>query len=271
MGEGLLEALGQITSPGDTACQQAIVLLSNGFQNSGIHPYDVIPDIRGEMTRVFTVGIGDEVDELLLRTIASETNGEYFRVYDPDDLLRVFGVLSTEVKDGGLVLNEQLLIAQEQRIERGVNVTNTDEGVAFEIAWEGSDLDLTLRRPDGSIIDPSVAASDPDIEYVSSSHYELYRVASPEEGDWTLITYGVDVSGQTPFTAQVLARNRTISFDIDTDNDEYQYPEEIVVQAQVLFDMPVTGVEVYGTVGRPDGSSVPIVLYDDGLALHGDE
>jgi hypothetical protein len=270
MGLGLKTALGQLTSQGDTACQQAIVLLSNGFQNTGLHPYDVVPSIQREMTRVFTVGVGDSVDEVLLRTIAGQTNGKYFRVRHPRDALDAFGILAVDVKDGGLITRDPSLISEGERVERHVPIDNTDEGAVFEASWEGSDLDLTLVKPDGSLVDSTVAASDPDIEYVTTSHYEFYRVASPDEGEWTLVTEGIDVEGQIPFTNKVLARNRRIYFDVVTDKDQYEYPEEVLVRAQVLFGVPLTGVEVFGQVVRPDESTVPIMLFDDGLSSHGD-
>ena len=272
MGDGLREALNQIISPGDTACQQAIVLLSNGYVNAGTEdPLCVTPDIKGEMARVFTVGIGDDVDEELLQTIASETNGKYFRIREPWDLPAIFSLLSMEVKDGGFILNEQGLIAQGEQIGKPIRMSDTDDGAAFELTWEGSDLDLILRKPDGSIVDPEVAGSDPNIEFVSTANYEFYRVASPDTGVWELLIEGVEVLGQTAFTAQVLSENRTISFDVYTDKDQYQYPEETLVQAEVLFGVPVTGVIVEGIVIRPDGSGVPIELFDDGLSTHGDE
>jgi uncharacterized protein YegL len=268
MGDGLREALNQIISPGDTACQQAIVLLSNGYENAGTEdPLCVTPDIKGEMVRVFTVGIGDDVDEELLQTIASETNGQYFRIREPWDLPAIFSLLSMEVKDGGLILKEDSLIAQGEAIQRWVRMSDTDDGAAFELTWEGSDLDLILYRPDGSKVNPS----DPGIEFVSTPNYEFYRVASPDTGVWELLIEGVEVLGQTAFTAQVLSENRTISFDVYTDKDQYQYPEETLVQAEVLFGVPVTGVIVEGIVIRPDGSGVPIELFDDGLSIHGDE
>jgi|GEM_PF-3030801 len=271
MGRGLRQSLSEITSPGDTACQQAIILLSNGFENTGVHPYDVIPDVKEEMTRVFTVGLGDDVDEILLQTIASETDGKYFRVNAPEDALDAFAILSTEVKDGGLILKDRSLIAQGERVVITIPVDNTDEGVAFEATWGGSDLDLTLVKPDGSIVDSTVAAAEPDIEYVTASSYEFYRVRSPEEGEWTMVIDGVDVSGQIPFTAQAPVKNRMIAFNVGTDEGQYEYPEEVLVQAEVLYEVPLAGVEVFGEVIRPDESSVPIALFDDGLTIHGDK
>ncbi len=272
MGDGLRESLNQITSPGDTACQQAIILLSNGFQNSGEEdPLEVTPDIREEMTRVFTIGIGDDVNEELLQAIAAETNGKYFRVRSPQDLPAVFGLLSMEVKDGGFILNEQGTIAQGEQIGKPVRMSDTDDGAAFEITWEGSDLDLILIKPDGSVVDPEVASGDPNIEFVGTSRYEFYRVTSPDTGVWQMVIKGVEVSGQTAYTAQVLASNKTISFDVTTDKGEYQFPAVVLVQAQACFGLPIKGVEIYGKVVRPDGSEIPITLFDDGEDIHGDQ
>ena len=41
---------------------------------------------------------------------------------------------------------------------------------------EGSDLDLVLETPSGQYIDPIAAASDPNIEFLTSPTLEFYRI-----------------------------------------------------------------------------------------------
>jgi len=57
----------------------------------------------------------------------------------------------------------------------------------------GSDLDLVLYKPDGTKVDPAVAASDPSIDYIEESTYEFYRVANPDAGIWTMEITAISV------------------------------------------------------------------------------
>ena len=56
--------------------------------------------------------------------------------------------------------------------------------------WSGSAIDLTLERPDGSIIDSASAGSDPNISFFSGDTYLSYTIQAPHIGAWKLHVSG---------------------------------------------------------------------------------
>ena len=57
------------------------------------------------------------------------------------------------------------------------------EEVTFVLSWGGSDLDLTLVAPDGTIVDPAFAAANPTtMEFRSAGTHEFYRIQQPQSG-----------------------------------------------------------------------------------------
>ena len=143
--------------------------------------------------------------------------------------------------------------------------------VKFYLKWGGSDLDLTLKRPDGVVIDPEAAQADPNMEYVESDTYEYYVIKEPMTGEWEAIIDAIDVTGEESFTLDVLGESPEVSFNVYTDKAQYTYPESILIRAEVVAVDHVANAEVTGTVETPDGTTASTTLYDDGLESHGDE
>ena len=78
IGAGLREALHQIIMAGPQATTESIVLLTDGIQNTGETPGQVLPDLIARGVRVYTIGIGPDVDSALLQQIATSTGGTYY-------------------------------------------------------------------------------------------------------------------------------------------------------------------------------------------------
>ncbi|NQE53242.1 hypothetical protein C5S29_06580 [ANME-1 cluster archaeon GoMg3.2] len=93
MGAGLRYGLNDLTSLGDPTHSWAMVLLSDGYHNSGEHPDSVLPDIKVWDIRVFTIGLGDDVDRALLEHIATETGGEYYYAATSDQLREIYELI----------------------------------------------------------------------------------------------------------------------------------------------------------------------------------
>jgi len=64
----------------------------------------------------------------------------------------------------------------------------------FTISWAGSNLNLTLKKPEGGIIDPDAAEADANVNYTSASSYEFYIVKSPMPGEWELMIFCIELS-----------------------------------------------------------------------------
>jgi Ca-activated chloride channel family protein len=110
LGNGLMEGVRAITSQSDPS-RAVGVLLTDGRASDGIPPLEAAQEARRRGVRVYTVGVGTAadpstfrsgyfgvLDEPMLRAIATETGGEYFRADEAGrlrtiyrDLARVIG------------------------------------------------------------------------------------------------------------------------------------------------------------------------------------
>lgn len=110
IGDALLVALKQMKDI--QSDKKVIILLSDGFANAGIiHPEEAIKMAKEMNVKIHTIGMGSEdqiiddfffprqinlsadLDEALLKKMAQETDGVYFRVKNSDDLKKVYDEL----------------------------------------------------------------------------------------------------------------------------------------------------------------------------------
>ena len=202
IGGGLQRGQEQLVSLGSTTHPWSIVLMTDGLENSPPYVNDVLPAIVASKTVVHTIGLGGDVDEALLLNIASQTGGTYNFAPAPDQLAEIYNTIA------GAVANLQVLVRVDGVAQQGVTeeknvlVDSSVSEAVFSVNWTNgnNDIDLTLRKPNGTIVTPAIAASDPDIEYISAATYEYYRVRTPAlvAGTWKLrITGGsVTLSGK---------------------------------------------------------------------------
>jgi len=266
----LQASLDQFESAGNPLFLNNIVLLSDGRNNTGENLSSVIQACNDQGVKVFTIGLGADVDEEILQDISDGTGGKYSFAETKEDLDEIYADISEILSIGNLIRSIGEVISSPMQITKYIHVDTYTDEATFKLSWESGDLDLTLKRPDGSEVDPAAAQSNSNIEYVEREDYEFYRIQEPMAGDWQLIVDAVDVSGEETFTLNVSGKSPEVNFDIFTDKDSYTYPEEIKIGAWVTTTYPVANAEVTGTVERPDGSTVDITLFDDGLESHGD-
>ena len=143
---------------------------------------------------------------------------------------------------------------------------------SFQLLWGVDDLDLVLIDPSGNRIDPSVAESDPDIEFVAQEEYEglryeSYALVNPVAGEWTAEVQGVSVTSSSGegygVSASVQGSNTT--FSATTNFDFYRNGDPIELQAELLQgSTPVAGTTVAAEVVLPDLTKESIQLFDDG-------
>ncbi len=72
------------------AANKHIILLTDGQDSEGINYDQVIADANKAGITVSTVGLGEDVNESLLKTIATRNNGRYYFVNDPANLPKIF-------------------------------------------------------------------------------------------------------------------------------------------------------------------------------------
>ena len=279
IGDGLRTSLRQITQGGRPGCREVIILLTDGMHNTGADPKDVIPELQGRNVILYTIGVGrdeSKVDINLLESLPRLVgSGNFYYAKEARDLPDIFTQIATAVRNQGVGQQSMEGVGAGEEVRTGQFVDAFSKEATFSIYWPGrADLDLALTSPSGRTIPRSSGAG---VEFFDGrgvgENIEYYRIQNPEPGQWQLTVRGVSVpSRRTEFTTLVSVDTSEVEVVSTTDQDRYFPPHPIIVRTQVDAGYRVAGAEVMGTVTRPDGAILPIMLFDDGdKCLHGDE
>ena len=277
IGHGLQIALAELQAQTEPCCTQGIVLISDGDHNTGTHPDAVIPALVNAGVAVFTLGIGTEISasgEATLQNLATQTGGKYFRVSDPSRLLiAIKNILFTEVLGSGPSRQAPIAVTTGQIAEVTVPVEQGAARAAFVVNKVNSadTFTVSLRTPSGQIITQNDGAGgNPNIRHRVDSFARGFQIFNPAPGTWTVIvTAGSITNGN--FIVQGFVEHPGTQLNAFVTNELATYPQPFVVTAEATWEGErVVGGSVTGNVIHPQGVSVPITLFDDGNAAHGD-
>jgi hypothetical protein len=210
---GIESGLDQLeaATPGTT---KVMLLLSDGQANQGVTDPDAI--IAGPVQRakdanvkINVIGFGEpnDLNEDLLRRIASETGGEYtlantsaiansiaslFIKYQMQANHTVLGEYSGTVSQGAVAQAGQF------SVQKAGNVTTV-------LNWPGSELDLRLTDPKGA----DVASGYPGFSVAPGRPLQVF-IEHAQPGTWTVSVYGRQVSMDSePYYALVAYKEAT--------------------------------------------------------------
>lgn len=290
IGEGLKQGLAMIDADGGGGCIQAMILLSDGYHNSGIHPDVVLPEIIARSIPVFTIGLGGSVDTALMQKIASSTGGRYFAAPNANQLNGIFAQISAELSDGGVIAaGSTFTKSKEIKIEEFVVDAKTSVAT-FIITWDtlNSALAVVLTSPDGVTVTtevkpplffgdkPHVTVNPPiGIEATTGNSAVTLKVLKSikKAGTWKL-TFSNKNELTNPiainFEYQVLSNDSDILLAGAPDKLAYTANDVMTICSTVVYDAPVTNVHVRAAITRPDGSIFVAQLKDDGSITSGD-
>lgn len=300
IGGGLEVGLSELTGSGTATIGAnhpwAMVLLSDGQENTAPFVADVLPAIKATRAVVHTVALGEYSDEALMLDIAAQTGGTYS--FTPaasrGQLASVYNTIAGEVSGQQMLFSQTGIVQPGETDEKSVIVDSTIHTATFSISWSdsASSIDLTLEDPNGTVIDSTSAISNSDVIYVSGSTYAYYRVQTTTliTGVWKMmITGGSMPMSRAPvaaplseeqYTALVMGRATGAGLTLRAyfDKPSYAVNDPIKLSVTLSDEEPILGAEVVAVVGplvsvgpsqaSADSSSPILVLYDDGL--HGD-
>lgn len=269
IGGGLQTALSQLMASVNKGCNDVVVLLSDGDHNTGTDPLSVIPDLKRHGVTVFTVGVGTGLSsfgESTLQQIATETGGRYKRVSGSFSLVGLMYLIAQESIGNGLLTQSPMPLTPNSTQEVPVNVEVGATGANFSLAIEDAAniVTVTLRSPSGRIITAADGGVAPDVRFNTGPNNRTFEIDTPEAGTWTVVvTTGAVASGN----AEVLAfsENDGTQINVSVANGQLIFPQPVIVSATPQYQgRNVTGASVNGVAQRPDGSTTPITLFDDG-------
>ena len=276
MGAGLQLGQQQLNTNGQSDPIRLMLLLSDGVENGSPTADQVLPGIIADKITVHTLALGIGADVEKLQNIAGQTGGVY-RFALADGMTDIFYAIYSKVYGEGVVKRVSGTVDPNSTVEQYITVDSTIGSMNFSLNWPGSDLDLTLVRPDGTIVDPNVAGSDPDITFTSNLTYEFYTVYAPQPGVWTMKIFGKSTgpSGEN-YIASVSAMDAMI-VSADFDKTDYVTGTPIKLTASVedsslvdpLGTEYIRGATMLVTAEDPAQSQYSFELYDDGLHADG--
>jgi uncharacterized protein YegL len=252
IGGGMQAGQGELNK-GRTQSHQGMVLLTDGLENTAPMVSQVLPTIPSN-TDIYTIGLGADADQNLLNNIAAQTGGQYFFAADATTLQQIYNIIR------GTISNQQTFAAFSGSVSQGGSQSYTatvdalTTNALFSVSFQSGNIDLELLTPDGMTINPTNAATYPNIIYSKSSIYEFYDIKSPQAGLWSLRIIGTNVPALTAYTAAVQGTS-DLSSEPFLDKRDYEAGQPIIISAILSAGkIPITGARVVATVQRPDVS-----------------
>jgi len=188
IGRGLQAAANQLASHSDEGDHQVIVLLSDGQEVENSDPLGVARSLPEEID-VYTIALGLDADQALLRQIASVTGGKFLFSPSAGELQKLYTEIVLPITGGTELLNRSTTINPGGTVQSPVRVPNAGS-VTFGVNYGGSDLDLELTTPSGSRI---TRWNLQGAELVEGATFEFIRLSNATPGTYTLNVVGVDV------------------------------------------------------------------------------
>lgn len=271
IGSGIQQSLSLITGAGDQTSGETIILLSDGYNNSGIDPMDAAAAAKAREAKIYTIALGDNADTALLSSIATFTGGKFYQATDGLALAVIYPQIYSDLKGGSLVEATSSLLNENEQASHSVLVDALTEEATFFITSPDEGWGFSITDPDGHQYTGSDAQAG--VTYEAVGNTLKYRVSVPKQGSWNLaVTAPTGSSGNThQYNVLTSSSSQTVMLATATDNASYVFPQPILVSANLVADDPVANAEVTATVSGPDGILGTIKLYDDGLSEHGDE
>lgn len=288
IGDGLRRGLNAIMT-GGRAASQVMVLFTDGLQNAGAESaQQVLPDLRANGVRVYTVGLGSDQDAALLGNIATTTGAEYFPIA---------GTLSAAQSEAAIAA-ALVQIAGESRENGGVVAFDGIDGAGKPVDDDtpffgpvdesvGETGGRTLRFPvtisEGSshatlgamwrvgkkgvrvrIYDPNGAAvpAGPRVRAVRGPNpYGFYEVDAPAPGTWEVEVIGTQL-GSAGLRSIGFEVNDTIRMEASVTPHHPARGQEFHLRARLLCPHPVPDADVTARIFSPSGSwsTMPLVL-----------
>ncbi|QTA93141.1 hypothetical protein [Desulfonema magnum] len=144
----------------------------------------------------------------MLARIAEVTGGGYFKVSTEAAAVyaigRLYGKIARTAHGADELYDEELIILQDEVIERVFEIIRGTLSFQLERLIPGSDVETSLIQPDGTVIDR--ASQNSDVYHMLGATYEIYRIDNPMPGEWTVRLEGTDTSpGGEPTSLSVAA------------------------------------------------------------------
>lgn len=241
---------------------KTMVLLSDGEENRRPSVDEVLPELRNRGIEVYTIGMGEAIDEAQLEHIADETGGDSAMAPDPADVKKLYHTFSSFSQLRPILQSDSETVDTGDVVTKSCTVDSSCEDVQFSLSYPGSEMVLTVVDPDGERVTERNASR----HHVGDAH-EVWTIEDPPAGEWEYEVEVVEVDA--PQEASIQASARTpIDGDLFVSTDLYEETGFVRVQLKLTQDNARytdadASLEVRPPRAREDDVEV-IELVDDG-------
>lgn len=263
IGGGLQTALSDLNAAGRTDIPDAIILLTDGMQNTPPRPEDVLPAITAKQIPVYTIGLGSDAEQTRLQWIAGETGGQYYFSPSASDMGLIYKTIKGKLGTSSSFVNFfSFELAGKEKLTKTVPVDASMTTAKFTLDGSNiADVDFSLIAPDGTVYD-SIYTNGAD--YIDGGTYKLFVVSNPAPGNWQMFADNKGDDQQT--VAMDLSGATTLRIQGGTDAGSYDASQPVKITALLQgTNEPIRGAEVKATVTGPKGKEVTVLLNDDGI------
>jgi len=267
IGAGVQAADGELDRfPDDPA--RAMIVMTDGQHNTSPDPIDVINDQVDNDIRIYTIGFGANADTNRLTEMANLRNGMYYFAAGEGELQQIYAQLMGTAGGMQQVLNEFSVIYPNDEHGYSIYIDPSISRTTVGVNWPGSNLDLELVAPDGTVVTHATAASNPNVELVESGTYEFFKLTTPMPGNWQFKVLGIDVdAGGEAYNIYAMVSS-AVTANLQTDGANYTTGDGVEIQLELGDGAPILGASAEVDVALPPGAPYQheqLSLYDDGL------
>lgn len=245
---------------------RAMIVMTDGQENVTPWAIDVINSYVDNDIKILTIGFGTDADEGLLTNMANLRNGQYWRASEVN-LNEVYAEIYGAAGGGEQIHNSSAAIQPSEQTSRNVNVDPSATRLTVGVNWSGSDLDLELVTPDGTVITHDTPSTDPHVELIEGATYEFYKIDAPLCGQWEMHIITVDIPPEGEEYNLYAVVDSAVTVEVSTDRASYQVGELVDIQVTLDDGAPIADASAVAYVTPPGSATYDtarVVMYDDG-------
>ncbi|WP_336327800.1 VWA domain-containing protein [Halovenus sp. HT40] len=241
--------------------RKVILLLTDGQENEAPYVSEVLPGLREQGVRVYTIGIGDQIPVGDIQLWAEQTNARALWDFDAGEIRQFFETMGVDVQDNARLKETRAMVEEGDTVEDDCQVDSSCEDVQFALTYEGSDMALNIEDPSGNELSESGQVTKRE-----GPAHEIWTIDDPQSGQYS---YTIDVNeAENPQMARTQVNGDSpISTDLFVSRDLYEQTGFVRLRLKVEDSMQrYTGATATLEIQPPGEDAEPeeITLHDNG-------
>ena len=174
------------------ANNKVMILMTDGQDYNTSKARKSAEDAAQKGIKIYTIGFGNDVDEVILQDIAEITGGEY-RFADTENIMGIIGsfMYAQSASNSTVITESQGTVSEGESTEAIYFTVEENNGdLMTSTAWPGSFLDTILIDPNGRVVDDEYPGAVTDESQIPST----ITVKNPIPGEWSVKIKGVETS-----------------------------------------------------------------------------